>query len=392
VSHTFIRREILELEQRGHQVLRVSVRRPSSDLVDPLDLEEERRTRYLLAEPAALVGATLWALLTRPVRFARALRHAVRMGLRSDRGIVRHVAYLIEAARVLALTQAYGSELLHAHFGTNSAAVGLLARELGGPPFSFTVHGPDEFDAPVALALADKVAGARSVVAISHYGAAQLMRWSRPDHWDRIAIVRCSIGEYATATTEPIPLKSRAFVCVGRLSAQKGHLLLLDAFADLLASGESASLTLVGDGELRAAVEATVARRGLERHVTLLGWQSGEVVRQQLRNSRALVMPSFAEGLPVAIMEAFALGRPVIATYVGGIPELVEPGRSGWLVPAGSRSALADALREAARASIETLEAMGAEGRRRVHQQHAIADQVDTLLKIWTTAAAQPGA
>ena len=378
VSHTFIRREIHELERRGHTVLRLSVRRPTSRLVDPRDLEEEPRTQYLLARPFALAAATLGAI-ARPQRFARAFATTLRMSQRSDRGLLRHLAYLAEACLVRDLLLRERCQHLHVHFGTNAAAVALLAHELGGPAFSMTVHGPDEFDAPVALSLGDKVRAAAFSVAISHFGAAQLRRWSRPADWPRIAIVHCTVGYEFKDPAEPVAESSNTFTCVGRLSAQKGQLLLLDAFAQLIAGGADARLVLAGDGELRSVIEGRIAEHGLGDRVSITGWISGEQVRALLQASRALVLPSFAEGLPVVIMESFALGRPVISSYVAGIPELVEPGRSGWLVPAGAVAPLVAALREALATPATRLSEMGAVGRARVLADHTATAQVDML-------------
>lgn len=386
VSHTFIRREILELERRGHEVLRLSVRAPTSRLVDPRDLAEQARTQVLLAQPAAIARSVLTNALARPIRFLRALATTLAMSRTSDRGLLRHLAYLAEACRVRDHVVAQRSEHLHVHFGTNAAAVGRLAHILGGPPFSVTMHGPDEFDAPVALSIADKVHDAAFTVAISHFGAAQLRRWSRPADQDRIAIVRCTIGDEFEKPAGAIPPDSITFTCVGRLSAQKGQVLLVDAFADLVATGADARLVLAGDGELRGAIEARIAARGLGERVTITGWVDAERVRELLRTSRALVLPSFAEGLPVVILEAFALGRPVVTTFVAGIPELVEPGRSGWLVPAGAPAPLVTALRDALAAPIAQLEAMGRHGRMRVLAEHGTSGQVDLLEALFRRA------
>lgn len=389
VSHTFIRREILELERLGNFVARISIRSPTSRLVDPRDQAELTLTHYIVDSPAPVLIATLRVLALRPLRFAQALSRTIRMAGRSDRGLFRHFAYLAEACRVLEILEQEGIEHLHVHFGTNSATVGLLTRELGGPPWSFTAHGPDEFDAPVALSLRDKVASARDVVAVSTFGAAQLMRWSDPTDWGRILTVRCTVGSDFDGGVQPIDPASKTFVTVGRLSAQKGQLLLLEAFAALLQQGESALLVIVGDGELRARIEARIAALGIGESVRVTGWMRGDEVRAQLLACRALVMASFAEGLPVAIMEAFAAGRPVIATHISGIPELVEPGRSGWLVPAGDRHGLTEAMREALAAPTHALDEMAKRGASRVKERHDTAREVSVLLERWANA---PGA
>jgi glycosyltransferase involved in cell wall biosynthesis len=129
-------------------------------------------------------------------------------------------------------------------------------------------------------------------------------------------------------------------------------------------------IVLVGDGGLRREIERRIGERGLEKKVLLRGWADGAGVRREVSEARALVLPSFAEGLPVVIMEALARGRPVISTYVAGIPELVRPGVNGWLVPAGSVESLTVSLREALDASRETLDALGRAGREAVAEGH----------------------
>jgi len=391
VSHTFIRREIQELERRGHALLRISVRPGSSKLVDARDLAEKPRTVCLLERPAAVVRATLAALLFRPVCFARALAAALRMSRASDRGPVRHLAYLAEACLAREVLTQHGVEHVHVHFGTNAAAVARLAWILGGPAYSMTVHGPDEFDAPIGLSLGAKVADSRFTVAISEFCAAQLRRWVPADHWRKLAVVHCTIGDEFEKPAARIPAASKSFVCVGRLSAQKGQLFLLDAFAELVRGGHDAELVLAGDGELRGEIERRIAADDLRGRVRLTGWVTAEQVRELLQQARALVLPSFAEGLPVVIMESLALARPVITTFVAAIPELVEPGRSGWLVPAGSRAPLVAALREALAAPTVRLDEMGAVGRARVLAEHSTAREVDRLEALFRGAlAAEP--
>ena len=167
VSHTFIRREIAALEGQGVEVERYSLRRDLGELVDEADVRELARTRVVLG-----VGVVrlLWALLAmcmaHPVRASRALAWACRIGLRSDRGVLRHIAYVAEACVLRGWLKASGTGHVHAHFGTNSAAVAMLCHMLGGPSYSFTVHGPEEFDKPLMLGLQDKIERSRFVVGI----------------------------------------------------------------------------------------------------------------------------------------------------------------------------------------------------------------------------------
>lgn len=389
-SHSFIRREIRALEELGIEVVRLSVRPPARDLVDPRDKDEAARTRVLLRRPVrpkdvlGLLGGMLAQACRAPRRFLRAFLGALRLGRRSDRGMLVNLVYLVEACELLRLARREGVRHVHAHFGTNPPAVCWLAHELGALPYSFTVHGPEEFDRPTALKLEQKIAGARFVATVSEFSRSQLYRWSPRSDWDKIHVVHCGVDElFLSAPATPITARPR-LVCVGRLCEQKGQLLLVEAAARLVAEGEALELVLAGDGELRAPLEAAIARHGLAKVVRITGWVSNEEVRAEILAARALVLASFAEGLPVVLMEALALGRPVISTYVAGIPELVVPEHSGWLVPAGDVDALVAAMRAALRAAPAELEALGRSGAARVRAQHdsrAEASKLSALLR-----------
>ncbi len=380
VSHTFIRREIAALEARGVQVSRYSLRRVAEPLADPANRRERGRTRVILEAGAGGIAASMAAWSARrPVAFARASALAAKIGLGSERGLAIHGAYLGEACVLADRLREEGIDHVHAHFGTNPAAVAMLAGALSDVGYSFQVHGPEELDKPQAIALATKIERARFVGAISSFCRSQLYRWVGYTHWPKIHVVRCGVDPtFLEGDGRPFPSGAR-LVSVGRLSEQKGQMLLIEALAQLAREGVDFHLTLVGDGELRPALEEAIARLGLARRVTITGWASGEAVREHILGARALVLPSFAEGLPVVIMEAFGLGRPVLSTYVAGIPELVEPGRSGWLIPAGSVDALVSGLREVLATPVESLEAMGRAGRDAVRQRHDVRQTAATL-------------
>jgi glycosyltransferase involved in cell wall biosynthesis len=389
VSHTFIRREIAAVEADGIEVLRLSIRETPDQLADAADIAEQRRTHVILrAGAAGLVLATAATATAHPLRFGKALRMALRLGRRSDRGLLRNLAYLMVASATLRELRKQGCDHVHVHFGTNPAAVALLCRLLGGPPYSFTVHGPEEFDKTWSLSLRDKIENAAFVAGVSSFGRSQLYRHCGHEHWDKIQVVRCGVDEsYIECSPSQLPA-SNQLVCVGRLCEQKGQLLLVEAAARLRDLGEDFRLLLVGDGEMRQEVEALIDRHALRDVIEITGWASGDEVRRHIDASKALVLPSFAEGLPVVIMEALALGRPALTTYIAGIPELVEPNECGWLVPAGSVDALVSALQELLHAQAATLQAMGEEGRRRVLAQHDARRAVQPLLAAFRRGAA----
>lgn len=383
-SHSFIRREIAGIEAAGSIVAPYSIRPAPASLPDHRDETERRRTVTVLSNGAVALLFTLGVETIRhPLGFMRALGCAWSMGRAAGWGAWRQVAYLAEAAWLNRDWRGKGIGHVHAHFGTNPAAVARLAHRWGGPGYSFTVHGPDEFDAPGALDLGGKIADAKFVAGISSYGRSQLMRWAAPADWAKIEIVRCGVdASFLDSDAGPSP-DNATFACVARLGPQKGLHILIEAVAKLATERPDLRVVLVGDGPLRASLEAQVARLGVSANVVFAGTQGGDAVREQLLAARAFVLPSFAEGLPVVLMEALALRRPVITTWVAGIPELVDE-KVGWLVPAGNVDALADAMRTALEKPVDALAAMGDEGRARVTAMHDAAVNGAAMLKLIT--------
>jgi glycosyltransferase involved in cell wall biosynthesis len=157
-------------------------------------------------------------------------------------------------------------------------------------------------------------------------------------------------------------------------------MLLVEAARILAERRANFELLLAGDGEMRQPIEAQIARYGLDAQVRITGWINSDAVRQELLAARALVLPSFAEGLPVAIMEAMALRRPVISTYVAGIPELVRPDVHGWLVPPGDVDALADAMQACFDTAADVLARMGEAARAQVLAQHDVDKAAGALV------------
>jgi glycosyltransferase involved in cell wall biosynthesis len=385
-NHTFIRREIAALESLGISVDRISIRAGAA-IVNAADRAEAARTRVILEGGGGrLAVALISTALCRPIRFLRALAAAVRLGWRSERGLLRHFGYLGEACVLRIWTRASGAAHVHAHFGTNPAAVAMLCCELGGPRYSFTAHGPEEFEKAALIGLGEKIARAAFVVAVSQFGRTQLCRWTPPQAWGKLAVVHCSVDAPFFASARPCPDRPR-LVCVARLSEQKGHLLLLEALARLAAEGVAFELVLVGDGPLRGAIEDAARRLGISGRVQLRGWLDEQGVCEEISSARAVVLPSFAEGLPTVLMEALALRRPVIATSIAGVPELVDTGYCGWLVPAGSIDALVAALRAALLASTARLNEMGSRGAERVREAHDARREAAKLLDLFSSAA-----
>lgn len=389
ISHSFIRREILALERQGYQVQRLAMRGWADELRDEEDVRERAATRYVLQEGAMAIGVDVLRMaVKRPGRFVKALSLAVKIGLRSDRPLPLHLIYLAEACRIVPWMEAHGAHHLHAHFGTNSTEVAMLANMLGGPAYSFTVHGPEEFDKPEFLWLAEKIRRAAFVVAVSAFGRSQLFRWAAYADWAKVQVVHCGIDPgFHSVPPRPIPVAPR-LVCVGRLCEQKGQMLLVRAVQAVVAKGIPIHLVLAGDGEMRGAIEALIDECALRDHITITGWINGDQVREEILAARAMVLPSFAEGLPVVIMEAMALRRPVLSTYIAGIPELVLDGETGWLFPAGDIAALTKVLEACLAAADEQLKTMGEAGYQRVLARHAIDIEAGKLARLLSPATA----
>jgi glycosyltransferase involved in cell wall biosynthesis len=216
----------------------------------------------------------------------------------------------------------------------------------------------------------EKYESAAFVVAVSDFGRCQVYRWTSLAYWPNVHLVRCGVDEaFLKSEPEPVPDTDK-LVLVAGLVEQKGHLLLIQALARVRDAGAAFKMVFVGDGHRRPVLEAEVKRLGLIGSVEFAGWQSNAEVREHLRTARALVMPSFAENLPVAMMEALATGRPVLGTYIAGVPELVESGVNGWLVPAGNVQATADAILRLLRTPVAELSRMGRAGADRVRSLH----------------------
>lgn len=369
-------------------MLRVAIRSAGGALVDAADQREQQLTLHVLELPRPrLAAGVLRTLLTSPLAALRGLAQARALQRASDRGWLRHLAYWIEALFLLQHFARERVEHVHVHFGTNPAAVALLVRTMGGPSFSLTVHGPDEFDAPGPLALRAKLAEASFAVAISDFGSAQLKRWARLEDWSKLHVVRCTVGDAFLALEAP-RTPGEGFVCVGRLSAQKGHFVLVEALRLLRERGHTPRLVFAGDGELRGELERAIAAAGVASQVEITGWIDEQQVRERIRAARALVLASFAEGLPMVLMESFAVGRPVVATRIAGVPELVEDGRSGWLVTPGRADLMADALERCLKAAPEELARMAQHGKAAVRERHETGVEGGKLEALLTRAVA----
>lgn len=385
-SDTFIRNEVVALRQRGHTVHTYSIRKAEEDQhVSDEVRREQASTDYILSHGAApLLGAFFAAMVGMPAALLRTARLAWSIRVPGVRGSILALVYLIEAAYLARSLKQRGVQLLHNHIAENSATVAMLASALSGIPFSMTVHGPGIFYDPRKWSLATKIKRSAFTVCITSFCKSQCMVFADQQDFDKLHVVRCSVTrEFTGVAPLPIPEAPR-LVCVGRLCPEKGMLLLVQAVARHIAAGGRCQLRFIGDGPSRKPIEQLIATHGLQDAVQLLGWQSSDVVRREIEASRALVLPSFAEGLPIVIMEALALGRPVVTSRIAGIPELVHDGVNGWLVAAGSVDELVAALGAVSTAAPTELAAMGQRGAEAVRTLHNLDTEIDKLERLMT--------
>ncbi len=381
ISHTFIRREILALESLGAEVHRVSVRQVAEKLVDVVDQQEQERTHFIIGQSkASSAQAMALAALGNFFLLVKSLPLCFRLAKNANGTYVKHFFYLLEACWLFEFCKKRDVHHVHAHFGTNSATVALLCRSLGGPQYSFTVHGPEEFDSPRALSLQEKIGCAKFVVAITSFCKSQLFRWADFADWSKITEVHCAVDDDLLKQSPSPVTTTRRFVSIGRLCEQKGQIVLLQAMARIRQKCPDIQLHLIGDGEYRGYFEQFIKDNDLQNNVVLHGWQGTAGIIEQLDSGTALVLPSFAEGLPVVIMESFARRRPVLTTYIAGIPELVTPD-CGWLVPAGDVDALTGAMQAVIDTPAEQLSAMGDRGYAAVRSRHSAVKEAEKLFK-----------
>lgn len=382
-TDTFIQREVATLRALGLTVETCSIRRTGAEhLVGPEQRAEAAQTFHVLeaaANPARSLAAHA-AALSRPGRYLRALALAWRTAPRGLRGRLYNLIYFAEAAVLARHLRARGITHLHNHIAKASCTVAMLTSLLSGIPYSFTLHGPDIFFAPEHWRLDEKIARAKFVVCISQFCRAQAMLFSRPADWEKLHVVHCGIhparyGPGAGRTGDHL-------LFVGRLAAVKGVAVLLDALAAARKHRPDLHLTLIGDGPERPALEQRVHDMGLADAVTFAGYKAQDEVATTLQSVDALVLPSFAEGVPVVLMEGMAAGLPVVATQVGGVGELVTHSETGLLVPPGDSAVLAAALLHLMEDG-EARRRMGREGRKKVVTEFDVGQEAARLAALF---------
>jgi colanic acid/amylovoran biosynthesis glycosyltransferase len=395
VSHAFVQREVFALRRRGVEVRTFSIRRAAeSELLSRADREEYRTTRAVLPPRwPALVAAHLAAFLPSPRAYLAAVGRALELARPGMRGRLWQLFYFAEAIQVWRDCERRGVSHVHAHFANVGSDVALLAAHFGaaagrGPrTWSFTMHGPAEFYEVSAHRLAEKVGASDFVACISDFCRSQLMGFAAREHWEKLHVVHCGVDPREFVAVERAPSAGvLRVVNVGRLADRKGQALLLDAIAMLRRDGLDVRATIVGDGPERERLHEHAARLGLAEAVEFPGAVGQDDIRGFYERADMFCSPSFAEGVPVVVMEAMATGLPVVATRVMGLPELVEDGVSGRLVPPGRADLLAEAMRALAEQPGERMR-MGERGRAKVAAEFDVHDSAERLERLFGAVA-----
>jgi glycosyltransferase involved in cell wall biosynthesis len=381
-TDTFIQREVETLRSLGYHVQTFAVRKPPETENVGTESEVERNSTIYLLPPVNLLAAHVVQLLSAPHRYFSAMLLAARTCPPGLKAIGRQIAYFAEAAMLSRLMKKHSLSHLHNHFADSSCSVAAIASELGGFTFSFTMHGPAEFYEPNLWWIDEKVKRALFVNCISHFCRSQAMVFSQVDYWDKLRIVHCGVDPGLFEIKKHREGGSR-LLFVGRLVAAKGLPILLEAMTRL----KGATLQVVGDGPDRQMLEDMAGSLGLSNRISFLGYQSQTQVRDLLKQTDVFALSSFAEGVPVVLMEAMAAGIPVVATRIAGIPELIHHEESGLLVSPGDAAGIASAIRQLLE-DPELRNRYAAAGRKQIEKEFNINVETRWLAKILTSALA----
>jgi glycosyltransferase involved in cell wall biosynthesis len=371
VSHTFFLHEVLGMRGRGLHIETASINPPDRDLsaLPEEEANEARTTRYIKSgsRPKAL-GELIAAAVTTPSALWRGLRAWAAIPKLTSRQRLHWLFYLAEAVLVGRWIRQRSLDHLHVHFGGPVASVGMLTAKMWGIPFSLTIHGPEELLNHEAYHLREKIEAAQMVLCISDFCRSQLCLLTPPADWDKFKVVRLGVDPVVLAPHRASPANAATagsgssggrgqmqtperaleLVSTGRMVPEKGHRVLIEALVLLRARGILLRATLVGGGPELNDLRRLVAERDLAGQVTFTGPLSHALTLQHLRRADLFALASFAEGIPVAIMEAMSFGVACVGTSIAGIPELIRTSVDGLLVPPGNACAMADALAQLA--------------------------------------------
>jgi len=338
INHPFMLREVRRLRELGFDVRVASIRRPDRplDKLTPVERQEANSTFYVKrSSVGAVIRAQVATLLSRPGGYFRGLVCGLRSG-------VAGLLYFAEAIVVGHWMMRQGLSHVHIHYASN---VGLIVTRVFPVTMSVTFHGQAEFADPAGFRLPEKIRGSLFCRAISLYGRSQMLKVIDYREWPKIEVSFLGVdpSEFSPRPFRPA-LGPFQIACVGQLAPVKGLHIMLAAMEVLVSNGRNVRLRIAGDGPERAALEEDISWRKLGESVVMEGFMNQDRLRDLYSECDALILPSFAEGLPVVLMEAMAMEIPCVATWITGIPEIIQNDVDGLLVPPGDPEALAGAI------------------------------------------------
>lgn len=392
-SHTFILREVRRLRKLGFSIDVASINDPDRPPERLTETEQQEYSQTYYVKRHGLRGAlsaSLATLFSRPGACLRGLAFARRLGGWDLKKLVYSLFYFIEALMIGRWMRSQGLTHLHVHFATPASTVGLIASRIFPITFSLTVHGPDEFyDAP-GYRLTEKILGAAFICCIGLYARSQLMKLSPPAEWRKLEVSPLGVDPGAFA---PRPFRAHpdpfVILCVGRLTPAKGQHILLQAVERLARDGRHVELRLVGDGPDRPSLEQEVRERGLSERVLFTGAVDQDRIRELYADADVFALASFAEGIPVVLMEAMAMTIPCVTTFITGIPELIRDGVDGLLVAPSDDEGLAQAIARLMD-DAELRRRLGTAGRQRVLEKYDLDRNTERLAAVFQRRLNKP--
>jgi glycosyltransferase involved in cell wall biosynthesis len=348
LSMIFVLREVMALRALGFRIETASINPPDRSPEELTPLEREEAARTYCVKCHGIVGAISAHFKTFLLNFPgywRGVTLVLQLAGLDLQRLFLNLAYFTEGLMVGQWMKGNGQTHLHVHLASQAASVGLFTQRVFAVGYSLTVHGPDEFYDAGGQCLTQKIAAADFVVCISSYTRSQLMKLSPYAHWTKFVVVRLGVDP---TLFSPLPHRAPQDVfeilCVGRLTPAKGQHLLIDAVDRLSRQGRRVRLRLVGDGPDYASLRACADRLAATESVVFEGAVNQDRIRSVYATADLFCLPSFAEGLPVVLMEAISMQIPCISTTIAGIPELIRDGVDGLLVPASDAEALVEAI------------------------------------------------
>ncbi len=393
LPETFILREMSEMERQGWQIELYPLINQREDIVHAETRPWLSRAHHSPFLSWQVVKANLRTFLRQPGRYLQTWAQVL-WGNHGDLNfLLRGLALFPKAVGMAAQMRAEGVQHIHAHYATHPALVAWIIHRLTGIPYSVTVHAHDIFVRTAMIA--PKLEGAEFIVAISEYNRQHICRLVGAHLYGKTHIVHCGIRPQFFSPRPADAGRSGTFeiLSIGSLEPYKGQKHLVEACAILRQRGVPLRCRIIGKGEERPDLERRIAQHNLAGTVELLGGLPQEEVARLLPLADCYVQPSIItpsgkmEGIPVALMEALACAVPCVATSISGIPELVQPGKTGYLVPPADPAALADAL-QAVYSNPQNAARTAQAGRQLVLDQFELSANVQQLSQIFESASA----